>query len=90
MSLIKDNTEKIFDPKYVRKGDLISTKRTGWNKAKNGIITSISDDKLTVLTLPDIGNVTNYFVIDSAEVYRKEWEIRWTNDLITIHTEGVI
>lgn len=88
MSLIKSTTETIFDKQYVHKGDLIRAQRSGWETAKNGIITAVTDDKLTILTLPDIGNVTNYFVVYASEVDAELWYIRWTTDLETIHTDG--
>lgn len=88
MSLIKSTTETAFDQQYIHKGDLIRAQRSGWEAAKNGIVTAVTDDKLTILTLPNIGNVTNYFVICAAEVDAEEWYIRWTTDLETIYTDG--
>ncbi|NLE27669.1 MAG: DUF5026 domain-containing protein [Clostridiaceae bacterium] len=91
MPIIKDSTEKVFDPEQVQKGNLINAKRAGWTEPKNGIITAITDDQLTVLMLPGIGNVTNYFIIPASEVVGGEtWEIKWTNDMITIKTDGEI
>ena len=91
MPIIKDSTDKIYDPESVQKGNLINAKRTGWAEPKNGIITAITDDQLTVLTLPGIGNVTNYFIIPASEVVGGEtWELLWTSDMKTIHTDGAI
>lgn len=91
MPIIKDSTEKIFDPEYVQKGNLINAKRAGWTEPKNGIITAATDDQLTVLMLPGIGNVTNYFIIPASEVVGGEtWELLWTKDMITINTDGEI
>lgn len=89
MSLIKSTTETTFDQQYIHKGDLIRAQRSGWEAAKNGIVTAVTDDKLTILTLPDIGNVTNYFVVYASEVDAELWYIRWTTDLETIYTDGV-
>ena len=91
MPIIKDSTEKIFDPEQVQKGNLINAKRAGWTEPKNGIITAITDDQLTVLMLPGIGNVTNYFIIPASEVVGGvTWELLWTKDMITIKTDGAI
>lgn len=91
MPIIKDSTEKVFDPEQVQKGNLINAKRAGWTEPKNGIITAITDDQLTVLMLPGIGNVTNYFIIPASEVVGGEtWELKWTNDMTTIKTDGEI
>jgi hypothetical protein len=91
MPIIKDSTTKVFDPEYVQKGNLINAKRAGWPEPKNGIITEVTDKQLTVLTLPGIGNVTNYFVIPASEVVGGHtWELLWTADMITIYTDGAI
>lgn len=91
MPIIKDNVTKIFDPEYVQKGNLINAKRAGWTEPKNGIITAVTDEQLTVLTLPGIGNVTNYFVIPASEVADgKTWELLWTKDMKNIYTDGAI
>lgn len=91
MPIIKDSTEKVFDPERVQKGNLINAKRAGWTEPKNGIITAATDDHLTVLMLPGIGNVTNYFIIPANEVAGGvTWELLWTKDMKTIYTDGEI
>jgi hypothetical protein len=90
MPLITDSTEKVFDTTSVHKGDLIRAKYSGWDEPRNGIITAVSEDKLTVLFLPGLGNVTNYYTILAAEVEASKWIVRWTTDLETIKTEGVV
>jgi len=88
MPLITDSTEKVFDITSVHKGDLIRAKYSTWDEPRNGIVTAVSEDKLTVLFLPGLGNVTNYFVILAAEVEAGKWTVRWTTDLETINAEG--
>lgn len=90
MPLITDSTEKVFDTTSVHKGDLIRAQYNGWDEPRNGIITAVSEDKLTVLFLPGLGNVTNYYTILAAEVEASKWTVRWTADLETIKTEGVV
>ena len=90
MPLITDSTEKVFDISSVHKGDLIRAQYNGWDEPRNGIITAVSEDKLTVLFLPGLGNVTNYYAILAAEVEASKWTVRWTTDLETIKTEGVV
>jgi hypothetical protein len=48
----------------------------------------VSDKKLTVLFLPGLGNVTNYFTILASEVAAGKWTVKWTTDMETIKTEG--
>ena len=68
MALLKYMNQSVFDTNKVHKGDLIRAKYISWPNARNGIVTSVNDNKLMVLFLPDIGNVTNYFFILASEV----------------------
>jgi len=88
MPLIIDTTSKVFDKASVHKGDLIRAKHETWDEPRNGIVTAVSDDKLTVIFLPGLGNVTNYFTILASEVAAGKWTVRWTTDMETIKTEG--
>jgi len=88
MPLIKDTINIVFDEASVHKGDLIRAKHETWDEPRNGIVTAVSDDKLTVLFLPGLGNVTNYFTILASEVAAGKWTVRWTTDMETIKTEG--
>ena len=90
MPLITDSTEKVFDISSVHKGDLIRAQYSAWDEPRNGIITAVSEEKLTVLFLPGIGNVTNYYTILATEVQANKWTIKWSTDLQTINTEGDI
>jgi hypothetical protein len=86
MPLITDTISKVFDKASVHKGDLIRAKHETWDEPRNGIITAVSDDKLTVLFLPGLGNVTNYYTILASEVEAGKWTVRWTTDMETINT----
>jgi len=88
MPLIIDSTEKVFDASSVHKGDLIRAQYHTWTEARNGLITAVSEDKLTVLFLPGLGNVTNYFTILANEVVEGKWTVRWTTDLVVINEVG--
>ncbi len=88
MPLIKDTINIVFDKASVHKGDLIRAKHETWEEPRNGIVTTVSDNKLTVLFLPGLGNVTNYFTILASEVAAGKWTVKWTTDMETIKTEG--
>jgi hypothetical protein len=88
MPLITDTINKVFDKASVHKGDLIRAKHVTWDEPRNGIVTAVSDNKLTVLFLPGLGNVTNYFTILTSEVETGKWTVRWTTDMEIINTEG--
>ena len=88
MPLITDTINKVFDKASVHKGDLIRAKHVTWDEPRDGIVTTVSDNKLTVLFLPGLGNVTNYFTILTSEVETGKWTVRWTTDMEIINTEG--
>lgn len=88
MPLITDTINKVFDKASVHKGDLIRAKHVTWDEPRNGLVTTVSDNKLTVLFLPGLGNVTNYFTILASEVETGKWTVRWTTDMEIINTEG--
>lgn len=88
MPLITDTINKVFDKASVHKGDLIRAKHVTWDEPRNGIVTTVSDNKLTVLFLPGLGNATNYFTILASEVETGKWTVRWTTDMEIINTEG--
>ncbi len=90
MPLIIDNIEKAFDASSIHKGDLIRAQYHTWTEAINGLVTAVSEDKLTVLFLPGLGNVTNYFTILASEVSAGKWAVKWSADLVTINAEGVM
>lgn len=90
MPLIIDSTGKVFDEASIHKGDLIRAKYNTWPEARNGIVTAVSEEKLTVLFLPGLGNVTNYFTIQASEVGAGKWAVLWSSDLVTINTEGTM
>lgn len=88
MPLIKDNTEKVFDDTSIQKGDLIRAKYKSWLDARNGLVTAVSENKLTVLFISGPGAATNFFVILASEVVEGKWNVSWTSDLTTINVEG--
>ena len=90
MPLITDSAEKVFDITSVQKGDLIRAQYSTWDEPRNGIITAVSEEKLTVLFLPGIGNVTNYYTILATEIEASKWTVKWSTDLETIKSEGAI
>lgn len=90
MSLIKDSTIKSFDLDTIHKGDLIRAQYHTWTEPRNGIVAAVSEKELTVLYLPGLGNVSNYFPIAAAEVEAGLWTVKWSKDLETINTHGEV
>lgn len=88
MPLIKEGRIIAFDTVVVHKGDLVRAQYHTWPESRNGLLASVSEEQLTVLFLPGLGNVSNYFPIAAAEVAAGLWKIRWSSDLETINTGG--
>ena len=86
MSLVKKNEMVVFDVSKIKRGDLIYGRHHTWNAGKSGIVTSVKEDILIVQYQPNIGNVVNHFFIHVLEVAKSEWEIRWSSDLVDIHS----
>lgn len=88
MPLIKDSSIKAFDTDAIHKGDLIRAQYRTWPEPRNGIIAAVSAEALSVLYLPGLGNVSNYYPIAVSEVAAGLWTIKWTTDLETINRHG--
>lgn len=89
MSLLTQNTEVGFNTDIIHKGDLIRAQyNDSGEDAWNGIVANVSAGSIRVLSLPGLGNVTNYFTILAKEVEAGKWTIRWSTDLKTIQVEG--
>lgn len=86
MALIIESSRPVFDTKKIEKGYLLYAKHQSWDKGRVGIVTSATEDKLTVQYLPGVGNVTNHFFITASEAAEDRWTIRWSKDLTEIGT----
>lgn len=81
MALIIDSSRTIFDTSQVSKGYLLYAKHRSWDDGRSGIVTAVTEDKLTVQYHPAIGNVMNHFFIPATEVADGQWHIRWSKDM---------
>lgn len=88
MPLIKEGSIRAFDLEAVRKGDLVRAQYHTWPEPRNGLLAAVGEERLTVLFLPGLGNVSNYFPIAAAEVAAGLWKVRWSSDLKTVDAEG--
>lgn len=81
MSLIVDSSRSIFDTAEVEKGYLLYAEHRSWSEGRAGIVTAVTEDRLTVQFHPAIGNVMNHFFIPASEVADGQWHIRWSKDM---------
>lgn len=88
MALMKESSIQAFDTTAIHKGDLVRAQYHTWPEPRNGLLASVNENRLTVLFLPGLGNVSNYFPITAEEVSAGLWTVLWSSDLETINTEG--
>ena len=88
MSITTNTTAPTFNSAKVQKGDFIRAKYRSWEKPHNGLVANVTEDEIHVLYVPDIGNVTNYFVIPIAEVAEGLWTLSVSADMEAVETEG--
>lgn len=87
MALIKDETKAVFDMSQISRGDCISIRRAGDTTFRNGFVTEVRPDSLTLLYCNIQNNATSYLNIFAVDVSGGMWEIYWTADFITINHE---
>lgn len=84
MAMIKDKEAPVFDRELVHKGDLIRAKHQTWDEYRNGVVVSVTENKLIALYYTGYGNVSDHFSMLASEVAREEWEGTYTADMETI------
>lgn len=84
MGLLIEKPVAVYDLSQIHPGYVCFGKHRTWNEGKTGIVTSVTESQMTVQYHPGIGNVTNHFIIPISEVAAREWEIRWSADLLEV------
>lgn len=69
-----------FNLDEIRRGTLIYAKHRSWKEGKSGIVYHASAERITVLYPNEKTNTQNHFFISVSEVYKNEWEIRYSGD----------
>jgi len=86
MALVIETPTSSFDMSAIKPGNLCWAKREGMDEAVTGFISAATADELIVQYHPDIGNVTNHAIISISDVIDGKWQIRWSSDLVEIHS----
>lgn len=81
MGLMTEKPAAVYDLSQIYPGCVCFGRHRTWDEGKTGIVTSVTESRITVQYHPGIGNVTNHFIIPVSEVAKQEWEIRWSADL---------
>lgn len=88
MQLIKDTTQKQFDTSAVAKGDLIYAEDRATGCSWPGIVLYVSPERITVLYLPGIANVTNRKDLFATDVAAGDYVIRVSSDMSKVESYG--
>lgn len=79
--MLINHIERIeFDMDEVRRGTLIYAKHRTWKEGMSGIVYHVSEEQITVMFPNEKTNTQNHFFIPVSEVYKNEWEIRYSSD----------
>lgn len=89
MALIKSVTDNQIDTSAISSGCCVRAKRTGWMDWRNGFVTEVVPDHVTVLYSTGAGNAVNYFDVPADEVAAGLWQMYWTADFVTVQQQGV-
>lgn len=81
--MISTVTTPCFDTEQIQKGTIIWAKHISWNEGITGIVSNITENKITVIFLRNITNTQNHFFVNLDEVLKNEWQIRYSADNLT-------
>lgn len=83
--MINTVTMPCFDTEQIQKGTIIWAKHTSWNEGITGIVSDITENKITIIFLRTITNTQNHFFVNLKEVLNNEWQFRYSVDgLVTV------
>lgn len=77
-----------FDGEIVKCGGLIRAKYRTWTDFRNGLVSRVQPDKLTVLFQTGANATVSYFVIRAAEAADDHWQIFYSSDMEEIYHVG--
>ena len=89
MGLIAELPKAVFDTSAVCPGNVMYGKHFSWNEGISGVVTSVTESRITVQYHPGIGNVTNHFFIPVEEATAGDWQIRWSADLSEVQEYNI-
>lgn len=75
----------IFNPEIVTQHALIRAKYHTWQDFRNGLVSFVQRDYVTVLFQTGVNASTSYFKIKASEVNAGLWQLVLTNDFETFY-----
>lgn len=82
---VKQVPVAMFD-EVIEKNGFLLAQYDGTEKSVHGIVSQVKQDRIRVLFVPDMYNVTNYLTIRLSEVLEGKWQLWYTKDFRKIYT----
>lgn len=87
MAIIITESKTTINTEEITRGALIWAKHSSWGAGICGIVSGVTEEKITVRYLPSVQNVQNHFEIPASELTGEEpeWQVRYSSDgLVTV------
>ena len=87
MAIIITESKTTINTEEITRGTLIWAKHSSWGAGICGIVSGVTEEKITVRYLPSVQNVQNHFEIPASELTGEEpeWQVRYSFDgLVTV------
>lgn len=87
MAIIITESKTTINTEEITRGTLIWAKHSSWGAGICGIVSGVTEEKITVRYLPSVQNVQNHFEIPASELTSEEpeWQVRYSSDgLVTV------
>lgn len=88
MDILITGETLIFNGEVVRQSGLIRGKYHTWKDFRNGLVSRVQPDALTILFQTGANSSTSYYRIKAAEVAAGLWELIYTNDFDVVIRTG--
>ena len=85
--ILVESTRNVINTDEVRRGTLIWAKHSSWDTGQCGMVTDVTEKKITVKYIPTIQNVLNHFIIYASELEAGAWQLRYSSDGLETVTE---
>lgn len=82
MAIITTESKTTINTDEITRGTLIWAQHSSWSEGVCGIVSGVTEEKITVRYLPSVQNVQNHFVILASDLAAEEpaWQVRYSTD----------
>ncbi len=82
MAIITTESKTTINTDEITRGTLIWAQHSSWSAGICGIVSGVTEEKITVRYLPSVQNVQNHYEILASELSGEEpeWQVRYSTD----------